>query len=47
MTSRYVDIPAIVQVIADIYVEPTLLDNESYTFSENDFTEEMHKIVFR
>ena len=46
MVSRYVDIPAIVQVIAAVYVEPTILDNESYKFSENDFTEEIHKIIF-
>ena len=44
--TRYVDIPAIVQVIGCVYQNPSLLDNESYHFTLNDFTEEFHKIIF-
>lgn len=44
--SRYVDIPAIVQVIGNIYNTPSLLDNENYHFYEEDFTEDFHRIVF-
>lgn len=43
---RYVDIASIVQVIGAIYQNPSLLDNENYTFSSDDFTEEFHKIIF-
>lgn len=43
---RYVDIGAIVQVIGSIYLNPTLLDNEQYHFSEQDFTENFHKVIF-
>ena len=44
--SKYVDTASIVQVIGDIYQNPNLLDNEKYNFSEDDFPEEFHKIVF-
>lgn len=44
--SKYVDIPAIIQVIGSIYQNPSLLDNENYFFNEQDFTEEFHKILF-
>ena len=30
--SRYIDIPAIMQVIGSVYQNPNLLDNESYHF---------------
>lgn len=44
---KYVDIPAIVQVIGGIYNNPTLLDEtDKYTFNEEDFPEEFHKILF-
>lgn len=46
MASRYVDIPAIVQVIGCIYQNPSLLDNENYSFTEEDFTEDFHKVIF-
>lgn len=47
MKTKYVDIPAIVQVIGGIYNNPSLLDNEDkYHFLEEDFTEEFHKILF-
>ena len=41
---KYVDISAIIQVIGSVYQNPTLLDNENYTFNTDDFTEEFHKI---
>lgn len=44
--SRYVDIPAIVQVIGSLYNMPSLLENENYHFYEEDFTEEFHKVLF-
>ena len=34
------------QVIGCVYNNPALMDNESYHFNENDFTEEFHKILF-
>jgi len=43
---RYVDIPAIVQVIGCVYQNPNLIDNEQYSFSSDDFTEDLHKVVF-
>ena len=43
---RYVDIPAIVQVIGCVYQNPNLIDNDSYTFTLNDFTEEFHQVIF-
>lgn len=46
MKSKYIDVPSIVQVIGNIYNNPTLLDNEKYTFLEDDFPNEFHKIVF-
>lgn len=45
--SKYVDTPAIVQVIGNIYLDPSLLDREDkYSFNEDDFPEEFHKILF-
>ena len=44
--SKYVDVPSIVQVIGNIYNNPTLLDNEKYIFIEDDFPNDFHKIVF-
>ena len=43
---RYVDIGSIVQVIGGVYLNPNLLDNENYHFTEDDFTEPFHKIIF-
>ena len=43
---KYVDINAIVNVIGNIYNNPSLLDNEKYHFYEEDFTEEFHRILF-
>lgn len=45
--TKYVDVPSIVQVIGGIYTKPSLLDMEDkYTFYEEDFPEEFHKILF-
>ena len=46
MSSKYTDIPATVQVIGCIYQNSALLDNDNYTFLEEDFTEDFHKILF-
>lgn len=46
MAGRYVDIPSIVQVIGGIYNNPSLLENEGYFFTEEDFTEDFHRILF-
>ena len=46
MSSKYVDVAAIVHVIGNIYQTPALLDNDNYTFIEEDFTEEFHKVLF-
>lgn len=46
MKSKFVDIPSIIQVIGNIYNNPALLDNEKYTFYEEDFPQEFHKIIF-
>lgn len=43
---KYVDIPACMQVIGDVYQNPALLDNEGYTFNLEDFTEDIHKVIF-
>lgn len=45
-SSKYCDTPSIVQVIGNIYNNPNLLDNEKYTFYEEDFPNEFHKIIF-
>ena len=44
--TKYIDLSAIIQVIGCIYQNPTLLDDEKYFFTEEDFTEEFHKILF-
>ena len=44
--NKYVDVPAIVQIIGNVYNNPSLLDNEKYKFNLDDFTEEFHRIIF-
>lgn len=44
--AKYVDIPAIIQVIGGVYLNNNLLDNEKYFFTEEDFTESFHRILF-
>ena len=47
MSSKYVDNTSILQVIACIFLNPNLLSfNDKYTFNEEDFPDEFHKIVF-
>ena len=46
MAVKYVDIPSIVQVIGGVYINNSFLDNENYFFTEEDFTEEFHRILF-
>lgn len=44
--AKYVDVTSIIQVIGCVYKNPSLLDNETYFFNTDDFTEEFHKILF-
>ena len=46
MAVKYVDIPSIVQVIGGVYLNNSLLDREDYFFTEEDFTEEFHRVLF-
>lgn len=43
---KYIDIPAIVQLIGGVYLNNSVLDNSHYFFDEDDFTERFHKILF-
>ncbi len=45
--SKYVDIPAIMQVIGDVYNNPQLLDlTDKYSLTDEDFPDQFHKIAF-
>lgn len=44
--SRYIDIPAIIQVLGSIYQAPALLDNEQYSLAMYDFVEEFHQVIY-
>jgi len=47
MSSKYVDISANMQVIGDVFINPSLLDLEDkYKFNEQDFPQEFHRILF-
>ena len=47
MPSKYVDVPAIVQVIGCVYKTPQLLDyTDKYSLTDEDFPDMFHKIVF-
>ena len=47
MNSKYIDISALTNVIGNVYNNPKLLDaTDKYFFSEDDFVDEFHKIVF-
>ena len=46
MASQVVDISAIIQIIGNIFINPSLLDREDLFFHEEDFTEEFHKVIF-
>ena len=45
--SKYVDIPAIMQVIGNVYNNPQLLDlTDKYSLTDEDFPDQFHKIAF-
>ena len=45
--SKYVDTTAVINVLAGVYTDPSLLDNESYHFNEEDFSDnEFHETLF-
>lgn len=45
--SKYVDTSAVINVLAGVYVDPSLLDNESYYFNEEDFSDnDFHATLF-
>ena len=47
MSSKYYDTVACMQVIGDIFINPSLLDlEEKYKFHEEDFVQEFHKVIF-
>ncbi len=47
MSSKYIDTSACMQVIGDIFMNPSLLDLEDkYKFNEEDFPTEFHRILF-
>ena len=47
MSSKYVDVTSIMQVIGSVYNTPQLLDyTDKYSITDDDFDEEFHKIVF-
>ena len=47
MSSKYVDTQACMQVIGDVFINPSLLDlEEKYKFHEEDFVQEFHRILF-
>ena len=45
--SKYVDTSAIINVLAGVFTDPSLLDNENYHFNEEDFSSnEFHATLF-
>lgn len=47
MSSKYVDIPAIIQVIGGCFNNPKLLDfTDKYNLTEYDFPDNFHKVVY-
>ena len=44
--SKYVDVPACLQVIGAAYNNPNILDDPQYNFNTEDFPEEFHQIIF-
>lgn len=46
-TSKYVDIQSIIQVIGNVFKNPSILnDEEKYSITEDDFSDNFHKIIF-
>ena len=46
MNSEYIDTKSIIQVIGSVYQNPELFDDGQYTFNEEDFPQEFHKVMF-
>ena len=47
MTVKYIDVSALTNVIGNVFSNPKLLEaTDKYFFSEEDFVDEFHKIVF-
>ena len=47
ISSKYIDTTAIMQVIGNVYNNPSLLDlDEKYIITDNDFDDSFHKIIF-
>ena len=47
MNSKYYDVSSCMQVIGDVFMEPSLLDlTDKYNFHEEDFAQEFHRILF-
>lgn len=47
MTTKYIDIAALTNVIGNVYSSPKLLEaTDKYFFNEDDFVDDFHKIVF-
>ena len=45
--SKYIDTTAIINVLAGVFVNPSLMDNENYHFNEEDFsTNDFHETLF-
>lgn len=47
MSSKYTDLSAVMQVIGCVYKNPALLDfNDKYTITDEDFSDNFHRIIF-
>ena len=46
MSSKYYDSTAAIQVIGCVLNEPSILDNSEYAFTEADFANDFHKVIF-
>ena len=47
MASKYTDITAIMQVVGNIYNNPSILDfTDKYTITDEDFADEFHRVAF-
>ena len=44
--SKYTDVPCTMQVIGCVFLNQSILDDDRYSFTEEDFTEEFHKVLF-
>jgi hypothetical protein len=47
MSSKYVDLTSVMQVIGCVFNNPSLLDcDDKYIITEDDFSDDFHKITF-